>query len=90
MSANKYSDRPLSWDLIKSFFSGHWVELHNADWVWGARCPARAQVRHHARSRKELIEKIQASGSLADSVVVFVGPSTMVVRSERADQLVAQ
>lgn len=82
---SKLLSSKLPWSNIRNQFRGQWVELVDFDWDWDKHRPTTAAVRHHAADRGSLRSLINQTGSIENSVVMYMGAvDTVVSRSEAA------
>lgn len=81
MNYKKPVHNKLSWDQIKNFFEGHWVELTDFEWEWEKAHPSKALVRHCSTDRNELMSLIKRDGESENSVVLFIGSAQSAVSS---------
>ncbi|MFO0416193.1 MAG: hypothetical protein ACK5Y6_02795 [Pseudomonadota bacterium] len=70
----------VPWSRIREAFDGEWVELVNCSWPADSLQPAAGTVRCHSSSRAGLLKEIAKLGRVADSVVLFVGPSLPAIQ----------
>jgi hypothetical protein len=66
----------IPWSRIREAYAGEWVELVEFSWKPECLHPHAARIRHHSPNRKQLLERISATGRVSGSVVLFVGPAT--------------
>ena len=62
-----------TWKELREIYLGQWVELVDFDWDWNTPHPTVAKVRNSSSDRTELVELIARTGSLDDSVILFIG-----------------
>lgn len=70
----------MSWNQIKDLFANQWVELIDFEWDWDRTSPRWARIRHFSPDRQSLIEKIDSSGKIDDSVVLFIGAADSMIQ----------
>jgi len=70
-------EQRLPWRLIQEYFQGQWVELVDSEWKWNSAHPSLARVRHHAGSRRELMQQIKKDRLQEGSVLLFINPAQL-------------
>lgn len=76
---------PFDWTAIKKKFQGQWVELVDLEWDWNSPHPKKARVRHNASQRTRLMSKVNGSDQVEDSVILYLGASSLVAHQKRSE-----
>ncbi|MCO6430677.1 MAG: hypothetical protein J5J00_07425 [Deltaproteobacteria bacterium] len=76
----------LSWNQIREWYHGQWVELVDYEWEWDQKTPTRARVRNYSSDRRELLERSKRSDSPEGAVILFVGSPNSFINSSYFQQ----